>query len=421
MQHREPTEQIIDHLFRQQAGKMVAVLSHLGGFKHLHLIEDIVQESFISAFQQWKLKGIPQQPEAWLMKTAKNKAIDLLRRINYHTRYVQSQQTNDYTEQVEPFFHEQEISDSELRMIFACCHPSLKTEDQIALTLKLVFSFSISEIARALVLTETVVQKRMSRAKSFLASQSIPLEIPAAQALQERMESVRTILYLLFNEGYSSRKADEIIRKDLCIEAMRCTKIIAEHTAVADPANQALLALMCLHASRFDSRSSNEHEIILLEEQNRGLWDIELMSIGYYYLNMASSGETITRYHLEAAIAAEHCKAAKYSDTNWQQLLQWYEILLRIDASPVILLNRSLVIHAIGETEKAIQAILAIPGIDILMNHDPQYSAVLGYLYTKYSDTIKAKDYLQKALAITDSRAEKELLQARINQLSIKN
>jgi len=202
---------------------------------------------------------------------------------------------------------------------------------------------------------------------------------------------------------------------------MRCTKIIAEHKAVADPANQALLALMCLHASRFDSRSSNEHGIILLEEQNRDLWDRELMAVGFYYLNMASSGKTLTRYHLEAAIAAEHCKASKYSDTNWQQLLQWYELLLRIDSSPVILLNRSLVIHAIGETEKAIQAILAIPGIDMLLNHDPQYSAVLGYLYMKHSDKIKAKDYLQKALAITDSKAEKELLQARIDQLSIKN
>ena len=147
----------------------------------------------------------------------------------------------------------------------------------------------------------------------------------------------------------------------------------------------------------------------------------ELMAVGFYYLNMASSGKTLTRFHLEAAIAAEHCKASKYSDTNWQQLLQWYELLLRIDSSPVILLNRSLVIHAIGETEKAIQAILAIPGIDMLLNHDPQYSAVLGYLYMKHSDKIKAKDYLQKALAITDSKAEKELLQARIDQLSIKN
>jgi len=421
MKHLEPTEQIIDHLFRQQAGKMVAVLSHLAGFKHINLIEDIVQESFIIAFQQWKLKGVPEQPEAWLMKTAKNKAIDLLRRINYHSRYIQSQQASNYTERVESFFHEHEISDSELRMIFACCHPSLKTEDQIALTLKLVFSFSIIEIARALVLTEAVVQKRISRAKLLLADQSIILEIPAGHSLQDRMEAVRTTLYLLFNEGYSSRKADEVIRKDLCTEAMRCAKIIAEHKAVADPANQALLALMCLHASRFNSRSSDHHEIIVLEEQNRDLWDRELKGVGYYYLNMASSGKSLTRYHLEAAIAAEHCKASKYSNTNWQQLLQWYNLLIEIDGSPVILLNRSLVIHCMGETEKAIQAILSIPGIDLLINLDPQYSAVLGFLYMKLSNKIRAKDYLQKALAITDSTAEKHLLQSRIDQLSSKN
>lgn len=421
MNQQQHTEQTIDHLFRQQSGKMVAILSSLAGFKHLNLIEDIVQESFITALQHWKLKGIPEQPEAWLMKTAKNKAIDLLRRINYHTRFVQSQDTANYSEQVESFFHDQEISDSELRMIFACCHPSLKNEDQVALTLKLVFSFSIGEIAKALVLTEAVIQKRLSRAKEFLINENIQLEIPAGNELTKRLEAVRIVLYLLFNEGYYAHKADTLIRRDLCMEALRCCKILCEHSAIKDPINQALLALMCLHAARFDSRFSDTQQFILLEQQDRSLWDQELIQVGYYYLNAAASGNTISKYHIEAAIAAEHCKADHYHQTNWKQLLDWYDLLIQIDLSPVVLLNRALVIHANGNTEKAISEILAIPGIDLLFKNDHQYSSVLGYLYMKLSDRMKAKTYFLQAYSMANSEAEKTLLQTRINQLSAKN
>jgi RNA polymerase sigma factor (sigma-70 family) len=421
MNQQQHTEQTIDHLFRQQSGKMVAILSSIAGFKHLNLIEDIVQESFITALQHWKLRGIPDQPEAWLMKTAKNKAIDLLRRINYHTRFVQSQDTANYSEQVESFFHDQEISDSELRMIFACCHPSLKTEDQIALTLKLVFSFSIGEIAKALVLSDTVVQKRLSRAKEFLIHEHIHLEIPAGNELNNRVEAVRIVLYLLFNEGYYAHKADALIRRELCMEALRCCKILCEHSTVNDPINQALLALMCLHAARFDSRLSDTQQFILLEHQDRSLWDRELIQVGYYYLNTAASGDKISKYHIEAAIAAEHCKAEIYQQTNWTQLLYWYDLLIKIDSSPVVFLNRALVIHSVGNTEKAIHEILSIPGIDLLLKNDHQYSAVLGYLYMKLSDSIKAKTYFMQAFSMANSEAEKTLLQKRITQLSTKN
>lgn len=421
MNLQQHTEQTIDHLFRQQSGKMVAVLSRLAGFKHLNLIEDIVQESFISALQHWKLKGIPDQPEAWLMKTAKNKAVDLLRRINYHARFVQSQDNANYSEQVASFFHDHEISDSELRMIFACCHPSLKKEDQIALTLKLVFSFSISEIAKALVLTDAVVQKRLSRAKEFLVSEHIELEIPSGKELSNRLEAVRIVLYLLFNEGYYARKTDELIRRDLCMEALRCCKILCEHTAVKDPINQALLALMCLHAARFDSRFSDTQQFILLEHQDRSLWDKELIQVGYYYLNAAAEGDKISKYHIEAAIAAEHCKATLYNETNWGQLLYWYDLLIQTDASPVVLLNRALVIHANGDTEKAIGEVLSIPGIELLLKNDHHYSSVLGYLYMKLSDRIQAKIYFLQAMSMANSEAEKILLQTRIDQLSAKN
>jgi RNA polymerase sigma factor (sigma-70 family) len=416
-QHQH-TEQLIDHLFRHQSGKMVAVLSHIAGLPQLQLVEDIVQDSFVSALQHWKIKGVPEDPTAWLMQVAKNKAIDLVRRLNYHTRYVRSQSNADTEQEVAAFFYEQEMNDSELRMIFACCHPSFSKEDQIALTLKLVFSFSVSEIARALVVSDAAMQKRLIRAKELLKTGNILLEIPSGKQLQDRLAMVRTILYVLFNEGYLSHKKEEIIRHDLCMEAIRCTKIITEHPATANPINDALLALLCLHAARFDSRISDSNELILLEEQDRNLWDRELMKVGYHYLNRASETPVISQYHIEAAIAAEHSMAKDFTSTNWNRILVLYNLLSEASPSPAIILNRAIVLSQLGETEKAIAQVLSIGGIEQLIRTDHQYASVLGYLYMKLSDRIKALSYLQQAKAITNSTAEQKLLQARINLVS---
>lgn len=412
------TEQLIDHLFRHQSGKMVAVLSHIAGLKQIHLVEDLVQDTFMSALQHWKIKGVPEDPSAWLMRVAKNKAIDLIRRLNYHTRYVQSETTLVTTYKLDSFFHEQEMNDSELRMIFACCHPSFSKEDQVALTLKLVFSFSVSEIARALVLSDAAIQKRLIRAKEQLKTGNIKLEIPSGKQLLERLAIVRTILYLLFNEGYLSHKKDEIIRQDLCMEAIRCTKIITEHPATKDPINDALLALLCLHAARFDSRVSDSNELILLEEQDRDLWDVELMKVGYRYLNRASEAPVISQYHIEAAIAAEHSIAKKFASTNWARILSLYDLLAEACPAPAVFLNRAIVLSQIGETEKAIAQVLSIGGIEQLIRTDHQYASVLGYLYMKLSDRIKALSYLQQAKSLTRSPAEQKLLQARIDLVS---
>jgi len=416
-QHQH-TEQLIDHLFRHQSGKMVAVLSHIAGLPQLQLVEDIVQDSFVSALQHWKIKGLPEDPAAWLMQVAKNKGIDLVRRLNYHTRYVRSQSNADTEDEIAAFFHEQEINDSELRMIFACCHPSFSKEDQVALTLKLVFSFSVSEIARALVVSDAAMQKRLIRAKELLKTGNIKLEIPSGKQLQDRLAIVRTILYVLFNEGYLSHKKEEIIRHDLCMEAIRCTKIITEHPATRNPINDALLALLCLHAARFDSRVSDSNELILLEEQDRNLWDRELIKVGYHYLSRASETPVISQYHIEAAIAAEHSMAKDFASTNWNRILSLYNLLSEASTAPAIKLNRAIVLSQLGETEKAIAQVLSIGGIEQLIRTDHQYASVLGYLYMKLSDRIKALSYLQQAKAITNSPAEQKLLQARIDLVS---
>lgn len=412
------TEQLIDHLFRHQSGKMVAVLSHIAGLEQIQLVEDIVQDSFVKALQHWKIKGIPADPAAWLMQVAKNQAIDLHRRQNFHRRYVLSASASPAVNEIESFFHEQEISDSELRMIFACCDPGFSKEDQVALTLKLVFSFSVSEIARALVVSDAAMQKRLIRAKELLKSRNLPLEIPAGHQLPERLAVVRTILYVLFNEGYLSHKKDEIIRHDLCMEAIRCAKIITEHPATRNPVNDALLSLLCLHAARFNSRVSGSNELILLEEQDRNVWDRELIKVGYYYLNRASEGNVISQYHIEAAIAAEHSMAKDFSSTNWNRIRSLYDLLAAANAAPAVLLNRAIVLAQLGETEKAIAQVLSIGGIEQLIRTDHQYASVLGYLYMKLSDRIKALSYLQQAKSITNSPAEQKLLQARIDLVS---
>jgi RNA polymerase sigma factor (sigma-70 family) len=416
MSAMDHTDRMVDHLFRREAGKMVAVLTHFLGLPNLQLAEDVVQDAFIKAMQAWKINGPPEKPEAWLLQTAKHKAIDLIRRKELHNRFTR-QEINELEESADQFFHPQEIADSQLRMIFACCHPSLKQEDQVALTLKIVSGFSMPEIARALVTNEALVQKRISRARIFFRDNKIALEIPAGNRLQQRLESVYTVLYLLFNEGYNSLKTDELIRRDLCAEAMRCCKLLTGHDLVKQPIANALLSLMCLHAARFESRISMDNNIILLREQDRRLWDKELILVGFNYLNASSDGELISSYHIEAAIAAEHCLADRFENTHWERMLRLYEILRKVKPGPITELNRAIALAQTGETEAAISAILSIPGIEQLMLSNHQYSAALGDLYKRLSNRIKAREYLSRAYQLTPSAAEKKLLQLRLDEL----
>lgn len=397
---------------------MVAVLTHFLGLHNLQMAEDVVQESFIKALQTWQLSGPPDNAEAWLMQVAKNKAVDLIRRQELHNRFSK-EEVLALTENADEFFHEQEIADSQLRMMFACCHPALKQEDRIALTLQIVSAFSMSEIARALLTNEAVIQKRIFRAKSFLREQNVSLEIPAGRDLTNRLQTVYTVLYLLFNEGYNSLKAEELIRKDLCGEAMRCCLLLTEHPLIKDADAFALLALMCFQASRFDSRINAQNEIVLLQEQDRRLWDDALIQFGIQYLNRSAEGQHISSYQIEAAIAAEHAIAKSFAETNWQRLLEFYDLLLQTKPSPVTHINRAVVLAQLGEIETAIASILNIQGIDTLLRTDHLYSAVLGELYKRLSNLVKAKEYLTHAQQLTPSLAEKKLLQMRLDELGL--
>ncbi|WP_205514482.1 RNA polymerase sigma factor [Longitalea arenae] len=413
--------QLIDHLFRHQSGKMIAVLTRIFGMHNLEMIEDVVQESFLRAMQTWTFNQLPENPGGWLMQVARNRAIDIIRRHQHFQHYsrelaTELQQETEHT--VQQFFGEAEIADSQLRMIFACCHPSLKEEDQVALTLKTVSGFGVAEIAHALLTNEAVIQKRLYRAKQFLKDNQIALDIPAGQELSRRLDIVYTVLYLLFNEGYNSGTANELIRKDLCAEAMRLCLLLTEHKAGKQPTTFALLSLMCFQASRFESRIDENNAIILLQHQDRSTWNKALIQKGYDFLNLSSQGNDLTVYHLESAIAAEHCLANSFAATNWQRMLQLYDLLLERKQTPLVILNRAIVLAQLHQTAAAVQEIWQINGIEQLMNTQYIFSAVIGELYIQLGDDHNAAIFLQKALSLTTSLAEKKLISTKLETLS---
>ncbi len=397
---------------------MVSILTRIFGIHNLELAEDVVQEAFTKATQQWGFNGIPQNPSGWLLQVARNKAIDVIRREKYSRAFADDLTfilKSEWTiNTIGNFFLETEIEDSQLRMIFTCCHPALQAESQIALTLKTLSGFSIAEIAKALLTNESTINKRLYRAKQLIREKNIQFEIPSRKKLHERLENVYTVLYLLFNEGYNSGAADTLIRKDLCLEAIRLCKLLSEHSVGENPETFALLALMCYHTARFDSRIDNEGSIILLKHQDRAKWNRKLIERGNYYLDKASAGEIYTAYHIEAAIASIHCATESFEKTNWKLILKLYDSLLEVKDSPVIRLNRAIVISKIYSPDIAIDEIKKIEDIETLTNSFYLFSATLGDMYLQKKEFSESKKYLTKALTLTTSNAEKNLIKMKI-------
>ena len=418
--NKHPSHQVVDHLFRHESGKMIAALTRIFGIHNLEMAEDVVQEAFLAATQVWKFE-LPDNPSAWLQKVAKNKALDIVRRQQNFRQYsteiaLRLQQETENT--VDQFFHDDEIFDSQLRLIFTCCHPQLKEEDQVAITLKTVSGFGVHEIAKALLTNDETVQKRLYRAKQFIREKNIEFEIPAGKELNKRLETVHSVLYLLFNEGYNSTKADELIQYDLCAEAMRLCKILTEHPSVRSSASPALLSLMCFHAARFESRLDENDCIVLLSRQDRSKWNKELIQVGSYYLNLSSEGSSLSVYHIESAIAAEHALAENFEKTNWERLLQLYDWLLTVKPSPMIELNRAVVLAQLGDVTTAIDTIQSIQKINQLLNSHYLYSAVLGDLYKRIRNREKATEYLLEAFRLTRSDAEKKLIRKKLEEVA---
>ena len=423
MQHADDKsiEKLTDHLFRHEAGKMIAVLTRIFGFHNVDLVEDVVQEAFAKALNEWRFK-MPDNPSGWLIQVAKNKAIDIVRRQRYQKDFASELSTllkSEYTASpvIENLFLDHEIQDSQLQMIFACCHPSLDVEDQIALTLKSCSGFGTAEIASALLSNAGTIKKRLQRARTFLSENKIRLDIPSGNELRKRLDAVLRTLYLLFNEGYNSSSKDELIRKDLCEEAIRLSLLLTRHPIIHEPKCYALVSLLCLLSSRFDARLDNNAEIILLEDQDRSKWNTDLINIGLGYFQRSMRGDELTEYHLQAAIVVEHTIAGSFTNTNWHRILALYDMLIDCNHSPVVLLNRAIVVSKISGPAKAIEEISRIPGVEKFLQTHYLFPAVMAEMARQSGDTARSLTLLVQAEDLTSSPTEKKLIRRKIEAL----
>lgn len=406
-------EELIPHLFRTEYSKITAVLCKLFGIEHIEIAEDIASDTFLTASETWGLKGLPENPVAWLYTVAKNKAKDYLKHNNiFNTKVVQAVRhsaTEGY--EIEIDLSNKNIADSQLQMMFAICHPTIPVEAQIGLALRILCGFGIAEIADAFLTNKETINKRLSRAKEKLRIEKVKIEFPGETAIHDRLKTVATTLYLLFNEGYYSASNENItLRKDLCIEAMRLTLLLIENESTNQPFINALLSLMCFHASRFEARTDKNGEMILYQQQDETLWNKELITKGEHYLNMAAQGNVITKYHLEAGIAYWHT-IKEDTKEKWENILQLYNRLLQIEYSPVAALNRT---YALSKANNKQQAIIEAEKLSLSDNH--LYHALLAELYTTI-DNIKAMSHLLVAMSLAKSTADKKLFANKIQTL----
>jgi len=414
MDHQE----LIPHLFRTEFRKIAAVLCKLFGLEHIEVAEDIASETFLSALENWPYKGIPENPVAWLYTVAKNKAKTYLQRNQVFTEKIakQIQYSSSQIEEVEIDLSEKNITDSQLQMLFALCHPSIPTESQIGLSLRILCGFGIEEIANAFLTNKETVNKRLFRAKEKLRIEKVKIApitigILSEEGINNRLETVLATLYLLFNEGYYSESQDTILREELCAEAMRLTELLIGNEQTNQARVNALFALMCFHSSRFKARKNKKGEMILYEDQDETLWDQELIAKGTYHLHQSSQGNRISKYHIEATIAYWNTQKADTKE-KWENILQLYNRLLQFEYSPVAALNRT---YALSKTNGKQEGIIEAEKLNLKGNHF--YFTLLGELYTSI-DNNKAKENFQKALSLAKTQTDKHTIQRKIDKLA---
>ncbi|HTQ29553.1 MAG TPA: sigma-70 family RNA polymerase sigma factor [Puia sp.] len=410
------------HSFRHESGKLVSVLTKVFGTHNLELAEDVVQDTLLKALDHWKIKGIPDDPSAWLFTVARNRVLDHIRREKRQHAFasdiaylLQSEYTLVPT--VQQLITDKEIEDDLLRMMFACCHPALPVESQVAMILKTLCGFSVPEVSKAFVTTQDTIEKRLYRAKQQFRLQKIAFEIPALHELEARLDNVLLAIYLLFNEGYSSTRHEDLVRKDLLDEASRLAQLLAGHPATRSPRVWALLALMCFTNARNNTRLDQLGNIQLLRDQDRGQWDQQLIRQGMTYLTQSAEGSSVSTYHLEAAIAFEHCTAPSFAQTNWRNILHFYDLLYQLHPTPVVALNRAIVVSETEGPAEAIRSIVSIPGIESLQQYHLLHST-LGQLHAQLEEKEMARFHFEKALLLTQSGAEQKLLKDKLKRIS---
>jgi RNA polymerase sigma factor (sigma-70 family) len=404
----------LKQLFQQEFAKMVAVISKQFGLQHIEIAEDIVSETFLSATESWGMKGTPENPVAWLYVVAKQKTLYYFRRNKILEQKVIpaitiSQEKEQEMEELD--FSPQHIRDSQLQMLFAVCNPAIASEAQIGLALRILCGFGIDEIAEAFFTNKETINKRLFRAKDKLRNEKVKMELPSEDEIANRLDNVLHVIYLLFSEGYYSKTQNEVLRKDLCIEALRLGVLLTEFAITNQPKTNALIALMCYHSSRFTARQDTSGLPILYEQQDAGLWDKELMRQGDYFLSLSAQGNEVSSYHLEAGIAQWHCQKEDTPE-KWNGILQLYDLLLQTNYSPGVALNRLFALYKAKGWEIALAE---AKKLNLPNNHF--YFVLLGELNTN-KDKQEAILHLEKAYTLAKTQTDQQTIREKIEQLS---
>ncbi|HSR54324.1 MAG TPA: sigma-70 family RNA polymerase sigma factor [Acidobacteriota bacterium] len=414
------TRDMVDHLFRREAGRMAATLTRILGPGQLDLVEDIVQDALVQALRVWPYRGLPDNPRAWLIRVARNRALDRLRRSSTLRGKADdlkkwiSQSSGEPGRPRESRFAE-ELSDDQLAMIFICCHPELPPASRVALTLKTVCGFSVPEIARALLSAQPTVAQRLVRAKRMIKRKNLPFQVPPPAALNQRLDSVLEAVYLLFNEGYAAHSGEELVRRDLTGEALRLISLLSAHPLTSKPQVHALAALLHLHASRLPAREE-DGQIVLLADQDRSRWDQRLIEIGSRHLRQAMRARALSRYHLQAAIAACHLAAPSYDQTDWRKILGLYDALIEIQPSPVFRLNRAVALAFVDGVESGLKALQGIEDDPALRDYY-LLPATLADLQRRAGRPGRAAGFYRRALKCPCSGPERRFLEDKLEQV----
>ncbi len=412
---------LAEHFFRIEAGKLVSVLTGIFGIDRLQLAEDVVQEALVRALRTWPYYGVPKNPAAWITQTAKNLALDLLRREKFlrerQPEIIASVErwSSDSADADMPVF-DTEIRDSRLRLFFVCCHPMLPAEAQTALALKTLCGFSPAEIAKAFLTTEAAIAKRLTRTRQRIRELGIRFEIPDGTEFSSRLDGVLQALYLMFNEGYKASSGKNLVREDLCYEAIRLATLLTEHPLADQPRTHALLALMLLDAARLPARLDADGNILRLKEQDRSKWNRSLIDRGIVHLGQAAEGAYLSEYHLQAAISACHCLAPDYEATDWKRILSIYDHWTTINRSPVVALNRAVALGRVSGPAAGMEAIETIIARGELESYYLLY-AVRGEFAAQLHNYDVAADQFQRALQLTELESERKFLSKRIHSI----
>jgi RNA polymerase sigma-70 factor (ECF subfamily) len=404
----------LKQLFQQEFSKMVAVISKIFGLQHIEIAEDIVSETFLLATETWAAKGIPLNPAAWLYTVAKQKTLYHFRRNKiFEEKVIPAivMGEESYQDESGLDFSAQNIKDSQLQMLFAICDPAIASEAQIGLALRILCGFGIDEIAEAFLSNKETINKRLFRAKEKLRAEKVTMELPPQQEIPNRLNNVLHIIYLLFSEGYYSKTQNEILRQDLCLEALRLGIMLTEYEKTNGPKTNALLALMCFHASRFNARQTADDNFVPYEQQNQDLWDAGLISQGLHFLNLSAQGNEVSSYHLEARIAYWHCLKVDTPE-KWEDILQLYNQLLLVNYSPSVALNRTFALYKANGWQ------VALPEAEKLkLENNHFYFILLGELY-KNTDKSKAKSSFQKAYDLAKTETERQRIRTKMEELN---